>query len=172
MWPCAMSGEPVAVEVGEERLSLACVHVTVEHSSYKLTLRVSFAAFSPPRAAKTYAVNRKWWFSLLRKIHGALDGACAPTQHTFFLTTGARAARAHTHTHSVAPRATRCGTHAHRDRRAHTRQPAGDHICSTPSSALWLNCRVQRHAVGSQTLNRARRSSPIAIEVVATVCHA
>jgi len=38
MWPCAMSGvsEPVAVEVGEERLGLACVRVTVEHSSYKM----------------------------------------------------------------------------------------------------------------------------------------
>ena len=59
MWPCAMSGvsEPVAVEVGEERLGLACVRVTVEHSSYKMasvlsTRRVScvFAAFPPPLA--------------------------------------------------------------------------------------------------------------------------
>ena len=41
MWPCAMSGvsEPVAVEVGEERLGLACVRVTVEHSSYKMAPR-------------------------------------------------------------------------------------------------------------------------------------
>ena len=62
MWPCAMSGvsEPVAVEVGEERLGLACVRVTVEHSSYKMAslssqrgVRSCYSlCFSPPAASR------------------------------------------------------------------------------------------------------------------------
>ena len=57
MWPCAMSdvSEPVAVEVGEERLGLACVRVTVEHSSCKMAPRSPLSPvsllflFTPPR---------------------------------------------------------------------------------------------------------------------------
>ena len=62
MWPyvpCQVC-EPVAVEVGEERLGLACVRVTVEHSSYKMASLSSqrgvcscySLCFSPPAASR------------------------------------------------------------------------------------------------------------------------
>ena len=43
---CHVPGEPVAVEVGEERLGLACVHVTVEHSSYKIASYLLFVLYT------------------------------------------------------------------------------------------------------------------------------
>ena len=45
---CHVPGEPVAVEVGEERLGLACVHVTVEHSSYKIASYLLFVLHCTP----------------------------------------------------------------------------------------------------------------------------
>ena len=39
--------EPVAVEVGEERLGLACVRVTVEHSSCKMAPALCPLLFTP-----------------------------------------------------------------------------------------------------------------------------
>ena len=40
--------EPVAVEVGEERFGLACVRVTVEHSSCKMAPRSPLSPVSLP----------------------------------------------------------------------------------------------------------------------------
>ena len=131
MWPCAMSGvsEPVAVEVGEERLGLACVRVTVEHSSYKrVRARQCVRCFSPPPslaprppATRCHTQigrnrNRKWcllffshttyfFFNHSRRRHTARPGP-GHTHHTLTL-----------YTHSLSSlfcttHARHCGTHA------------------------------------------------------------
>ena len=152
MWPCAMSGvsEPVAVEVGEERLGLACVRVTVEHSSYKMAselgvVRLFSLRFSPP---PTNWRNRNRNEKVLRWCLLFFSH----TTYSFFSPTAAAAhGRAHTntHTHSLfcTTRDTVARTHTATD--GHTRvHPRATTYAANHTSTLWLNCRVQRHAVG------------------------
>ena len=176
MWPyvpCQVC-EPVAVEVGEEHLGLAYVRVTVEHSSYKLlspkwrlrTLAVSHRRRPEPgaeRERREQKTEESLVSSLLAPAHKCEMGETvtesgvycfSPTQHTFFYHRRRRTGTwqgTHTHTHAhtlfCTTRDTVARTHTATD--GHTRvHPRATTYAANHTSTLWLNCRVQRHAVG------------------------
>ena len=173
MWPyvpCQVC-EPVAVEVGEEHLGLAYVRVTVEHSSYKLlspdfrhkvkdkwrasrhkseysrSLEEELSCTRRSRRPESQMRNgrnrnRKW--CLLFFSH---------TTYFFFTTAAAAQAHGRAHTHTLAhtlfctTRDTVARTHTATD--GHTRvHPRATTYAANHTSTLWLNWRVQRHAVG------------------------